>query len=164
MHDLITIQLTDEFRSFQISNIILNPNLWRKYPNRINLDWKRIQFDESQREYIPDSQCGVYSFVVMPGIANHSTCAYLLYVGKTERSFRQRYSEYLYGQKTGKNIEAHKYEMLVKWKDYLWFCYAPITQINIIKQMEDDLIEAYLPPYNKEFPASVRTPMGVLRR
>lgn len=163
MYDLITIQTADELRSFQVNNMILNPNLWRKYPDRINLDWRKIQFGEAQRDCIPDSQCGVYSFVVMPGIARHVACAYLLYVGKTERSFRERYDEYLYGQKTGR-IEAHKYEMLIKWREHLWFCYASITQVNIIKQMEDDLIAAYLPPYNKEFPASVRAPMGVLRR
>ena len=159
MYDLI--KLADEFRSFQVS-MILNPNLWRNYPDRLGLTWTTIQFDQAHLNQMPRDERGVYSFIVMPGIANHVACAYLLYVGKTERSFYERYREYLYGQRTGK-IEVHKYEMLTKWEDHLWFCFASISNTSVIKQIEDDLIGSYLPPYNKEFPATVRAPMGVLR-
>lgn len=165
MYDIVTLNLADEFRSFQVGNMILNPNLWARYPDRLPLNWNSVKFHSSQLENVPNDEHGVYSFVVIPEIANHIACAYLLYVGKTDRSFHERYWEYLYGQRTGKNIGPHKYEMLIKWRDHLWFCYAPIltTAVTQIKQIEDDLLVAYLPPYNKQFPASVRGPMGVLR-
>lgn len=162
MHDVVTLSEADEFRSFEVRRVILNPRLWLAYPDRLPLTWERVKFSANCLNSVPDNVCGVYSFVVMPEIANHVACAYLLYVGKTVRSFRIRYQEYLYGQSTGR-IEAHKYEMLVKWKEHLWFCYAPIAACHQIGQIEEDLIVAYLPPYNKEFPASVRAPMGVLR-
>ncbi|GAB4407829.1 MAG: hypothetical protein Fur0044_00910 [Anaerolineae bacterium] len=152
----------DEFKSFKVEPMVLHPRMWAEYPNRLSLTWNMVKFDVSQLENVPDDVGGVYSFVAIPEIANHISCSYMFYVGKTDRTFRERYKEYLRGQRTGK-IEFHKYEMLVKWRDYLWFCYAPINDTNMIKQLEDDLIGAYIPPFNKEYPAKIRDIMKVLR-
>lgn len=164
MHDILTYQHSTEFQSFEVKLMILNPNLWVKYPNRIRLSWQRIKFHASEVSNVPDDSNGVYSFVVIPDIAEHIACAYMLYVGKTERNFRARYKEYLNDQDlTKKTNRFHIRDMLNKWKDHLWFCYAPINQAMLITQIERDLINSYLPPYCKEYPAEVREPMRVLR-
>lgn len=164
MHDILTDDYAKEFRAFEVRFLILNPNLWDKYPARVPLNWYKIKFNASELSNVPNDSCGVYSFVVIPDIANHIACAYLLYVGKTERNFRRRFKEYLDDQDLSrKTNRVHIREMLNKWKDHLWFCYAPISQANLIKQTEDDLINSYLPPYCKKYPAEVREPMKVLR-
>lgn len=164
MHDILSYDYAKEFRDYEVKFMILNPNLWVKYPNRTSLQWYQIKFSASELANVPDSSCGVYSFVVIPDIAGHVACAYLLYVGKTERNFRTRYREYLDDQDLSKKTNrVHIREMLNKWKEHLWFCYAPVAQVNLIKQLEKDLINSYLPPYCKEFPAEVREPMKVLR-
>lgn len=152
-----------EFRNFKVERMILNPALWVTYPNRIPLTWQRVKFHSSEFLNVPNNCCGVYSFVVIPGIADHIACAYLLYVGKTDRDFRSRYKEYLRDQDPNtKTKRFHIYEMLNNWKEHLWFCYAPIPHGNLIEQIEDDLLAAYLPPYCRDFPAKVREPMRVL--
>jgi hypothetical protein len=164
MHDILTDKHAQEFRDYEVRFMILNPNLWVKYPGRISLQWFKIKFDASELPNVPNNVCGLYSFVVIPGIAEHIACTYLLYVGKTERNFRVRYKEYLDDQDLSKKTNrVHIREMLNKWKDHLWFCYAPIVQRSLIKQLEKDLINSYLPPYCKEYPSEVREPMKVLR-
>lgn len=164
MHDILTDSHAQEFRNYEVKFMILNPNLWGKYPNRIPLQWHKIKFSPSELSNVPNDSCGIYSFVIIPDIAGHIACAYLLYIGKTERNFRTRYREYLDDQDWNKKTNrVHIREMLNKWKDHLWFCYAPISQTSLIKQLEKDLINSYLPPYCKDYPAEVRQPMKVLR-
>lgn len=167
-YDLIpygdTLRESDQLKIHEVRPMVLLPRRWREYPNRVSLNWHLVKFNADELENVPDDQRGVYTFVVIPEIANHISCSYLFYVGKTERTFRARYRDYLRGQRTGK-IEKHKYKMLLQWRDHLWFCYAPIEQIELIKQIENDLIEAYIPPYNKEYPTKfLRDAMGAFSR
>lgn len=164
MHDILTYDYANELSYYEVKFMILNPKLWIKYPNRIPLKWHKIKFCASELLNVPNDSCGIYSFVVVPDIADHIACAYLLYVGKTERDFRTRYREYLDDQDLSKKTNRfHIREMLNKWQDHLWFCYAPISQTGLIQQVEKDLINSYIPPYCKEYPAEVREPMKVLR-
>jgi hypothetical protein len=52
--------------------------------------------------------------------------------------------------------------MLKNFSDHLWFYYAPIAEKNLIRQIEDELITALLPPYNYEYPASIKTVMELV--
>jgi hypothetical protein len=163
-YDLIpfgeTLSESNQLRIHEVRPIVLLPRRWDNFPNRVPLNWRIVKFDENELGNIPDDQRGVYTFVVIPGIANHISCSYLFYVGKTERTFRARYQDYLRGQRTGK-IEKHKYRMLLQWRNHLWFCYAAIEDVDLIKQVEDDLIEAYIPPFNKQYPTKfLRDAMG----
>ena len=80
------MQEADRLRGFKVSNFILDPESWNRYPNRIGLAWNKIRFSEDTIDLVPDDTYGVYSFVVLPNLANHSDCSYLLYVGETRRS------------------------------------------------------------------------------
>jgi len=164
MHDILSYEHSAELKNYKVDFMILDPDLWVRYPNRTPLTWQKIKFGKPHADQIPNDCCGVYSFVVIPEIANHVACAYLLYVGETQRDFRTRYREYLDDQNPSKRTKrVHIREMLTKWQNHLWFCYAPITETKLIKQVEADLINSYLPPYCKEYPAEVREPMKVLR-
>jgi hypothetical protein len=100
---------------------------------------------------------GVYTFLVQPGIANHPCCSYLLYVGETKnQDFRRRYQQYLREKQAGdESVRPHVTDMLQKWDGFLWFYYATIARADLIEDVENALLTAYLPPTNKEFPAKV---------
>ena len=143
---------------FHLKRMVLSPDHWRNYKTSLTLKWERVQFSRENASQIPDDSVGVYTFLVQPGIAQHPECSYLLYVGKTERSFRSRYDSYLSDWKKGdRSTRPHVTEMLEKWQGFLWFSYAPITQANQIITVEDALLAAFLPPVNRDFPANVST-------
>lgn len=100
----------------------------------------------------------MYSFVVQPGIAQHPNCSYLLYVGKTKRTFRARYQEYLrdLNKDSQGTRRPHVTVMLQKWEKYLWFYYAHVDGEKLINQVETALIAAYLPPTNKDLPGTLQ--------
>ncbi|ELS32758.1 MULTISPECIES: hypothetical protein [Pseudanabaena] len=140
---------------FNVKRFILSPENWRNYPNRTNLNWNKIQFLPENANQIPDNQKGIYSFVVSANIAQHPDCSYLFYVGKTvDQNFKARYKQYLYEERKRKP-RMHVLDMLKLWENYLWFCYVPIDDDVLISQLEDDLIEAFLPPVNRQFPVTI---------
>lgn len=95
--------------------------------------------------------------MVQPGIANHPAISYLLYVGKVEKQgFRDRFRQYLNERVVGEKARrVHVTEMLDKWDGYLWFCFAAVDDQQAIEGVEDALLAAYLPPVNKDFPATI---------
>lgn len=141
---------------YKVDRMVLSPSHWRHYKIATPLNWKLIRFNKANTKEIPTDCSGVYCFLAQPGIAQHPTCSYLLYVGKTEQPFRKRYSRYIFDGKAGdKSDRIHVTEMLEKWAGFLWFAYAPIADKGQITKVEDALLESYLPPVNKEFPATV---------
>lgn len=151
------IRQSAEIGLFHVNRMILSPRQWEGCRLPVVLKWNALKFRPENKPRVPDDFGGVYSFVVQPRIANHPKCSYLLYVGQTEkRNFRRRYEEYLRDRNPERSRRPHVTDMLLKWDGYLWFCYARIDQRELITQIEDALIEAYLPPTNKSFPARIR--------
>jgi hypothetical protein len=141
------------FADFHIKRMVLFPYNWAMCRLPIKLNWQVVRFAEQYASRVPNT-CGVYSFLVQPGIANHRHCSYLLYVGETkDQNFRVRYRQYLRDKALGdKSRRPHVAEMLRKWDGYLWFCYARIKNTDAIEAIEEALLKAYLPPTNKDFP------------
>jgi len=142
---------------FHVKRMVLCPFQWQACRLPVNLNWQTVKFTRANATRIPTIGCGVYTFLVQPEIANHPYCSYLLYVGETERqNFRTRYRQYLRDKKAGdRSTRPHVTDMLQKWDGFLWFCYAAINNPNIIEDVENRLLTAYLPPTNKDFPAKV---------
>lgn len=161
-YDLALIQ----FKEFTAKTVrfILDPDQWRGLLLPTRLRWTAVPFQERNLRYIPTNQIGVYSFVVQPDIARHQNCAYLMYIGRTIRqSFRLRYSQYLTEQQT-KRGRPNIIRMLDTWPEHIWFCYAPVKNVNQIARIENRLLTAFLPPMNTEFPAEIRKAMALWRR
>lgn len=156
MHDL---QLSDELRTFELKNVILLPSAWQscRLPK---LKWQVRHFATTAPSRIPKDRRGVYTFVIQPGIANHPHCSFLAYVGKaaSKDGFRARY--YKYRAELG-SVDSDRplvNRMVNKWYNHLWFCYADVTDRYIVG-VEDELLKAYLPPMNTEFPAEISAAM-----
>lgn len=142
---------------FHVKRMVLSPLQWSACRLPLDLQWKAVKFTQKNVNQIPATCCGVYTFLVQPGIANHPCCSYLLYVGKTEgQNFRKRYTQYLRDRRAGdESRRPHITDMLKKWDGYLWFYYARIDEREVIGDVENALLTAYLPPSNKDFPAKV---------
>ena len=158
MHDIVTRGGTREswkLSDFHVKSMVLSPSNWATCQLPVNLTWKAVKFTDSNARQIPET-CGVYTFLVQPSIANHPYCSYLLYVGKAQKNFRRRYRQYLQERRSGDEAtRPHVTDMLQKWDGFLWFCYAGISQTDLIETVENALLVAYLPPTNKDFPAKV---------
>lgn len=138
--------------------MVLSPPQWQLCRLPVRLAWRTVKFQRANVRRVPNNAKGIYTFVVKPGIANHPSCAYLMYVGKAEKQvLRDRFSQYFVEKDKGETSRRpHVTEMLLKWDDFLWFYYAEISDASKIKQVEDELLAAYLPPSNRTFPSKVR--------
>jgi len=158
----LDLKMMLQFRQHTVE-FILDPNQWGSLSLPITLNWNTIPFGEPHLLAIPDDESGVYSFIIKPGIANHSECAHLMYIGKAKsQSFRDRYRQYLQDQRTqmGRPLIVH---MLKTWPEHLCFCYATIKQTSYIDDIEDCLIRAFIPPINTSYPADIRRSMTLWR-
>jgi excinuclease UvrABC nuclease subunit len=149
---------TYKLSDFKLSRMVLSPAHWRSCKLPVKLAWRGVKFHSANTTRIPEKAKGVYTFVVKPGIADHPSCSYLMYVGKAEdQVLRDRFRQYFAERAEGeKSRRPHVTEMLLKWEGFLWFYYAAVANKSKIKRLEDQLLAAYLPPTNRAFPSKVR--------
>jgi hypothetical protein len=141
---------------YRVDRMLLHPDLWSQYPARVPLAWTRVKFDSASVASVSAKEMGVYSFVAEPGIADHPSRGYLLYVGKVrDRPFRPRFGDYL-NELSAKKPRENIRRMIKAWGAYLWFYYAPVSDVSIIDAVEDDLIGSFVPPFNRSYPAKIR--------
>lgn len=154
--DFIATQRTvKDVKYYHVPRFILCPMHWTGYPGITALTWNRVKFTESNASLIPNDKTGVYSFVVDADVAQHPACSYLLYIGKVkDQNLRARYRQYLRASTAWKS-RPHIADMVEKWSDHLWFCYAEVSDTTVINQLEEDLITAFLPPENRSWPATI---------
>lgn len=134
------------------------PRQWKACELQEPFSWVTHPFKNDQIENIPSSP-GIYSFVIRPGLVSHPACSYLMYIGKTERTLRERFSEYFVEQ----NNDSRRpkiVRLLRMYRGYLYFCCSVIREAEQINKIEEELINAYLPPCNDQFPARIRRVIG----
>ena len=139
------------------------PRLWAEYSDshNWNFDWHFCQFNETQIDNIP-TEPGIYTFVVQPSLANHPSSSYLMYVGKTARTLRDRFKDYL-RERTREIGRPRVVRLLNKYPDNLLFCYTVVPDLTQLGNIEDALMTAFVPPCNDQLPARVRAIMEALR-
>lgn len=147
------VDLIDERdqRKIHTREFILWPQKWTAYNLPDLFDWEIHPFQPNQIKNIP-SEPGIYSFVIQPGIASHAHCSYLMYIGRTERTLRVRFGEYLRDRNNPKS-RPKILELLNRYEDYLHFCCVTIEEKKRIMEIESTLINAFQPPCNDRFPA-----------
>jgi excinuclease UvrABC nuclease subunit len=147
-HDLIDLQ--KEYISF-VREFTLWPKHWDSIKDIGPLNWQTIPFDDKHVGEIPSSP-GIYSFVINPGVTSHPQ-RYLCYIGKSDRTLKERYSEYLREAQKDDGRPKIVY-LLNSWKSYLEFCYVPMKNGNL-RELEKRLVDAFIPPFNSEFSAKI---------
>lgn len=127
-----------------------SPLMWSFCKLDVELQWKSVKFNKDHRKQVPNDKFGIYAFMLEPDFKGPPSTAYLLYVGKTEENFRERYRKYL--PKQSKDFGRMAIEwMLQEWDGYIWFHYAEINDKNLVYPTEQALLNACIPPYNAQF-------------
>lgn len=139
-------------------DFFLWPRQWKAYNLSDSFNWKIHPFQRNQVKHIP-REPGIYSFVIQPGIASHPHCSYMMYIGKTCNTLRDRFRDYL-DEQNDPNGRRKVVRFLHKYQGYLHFCCSTIAETEQIKKIEDALISAFLPPCNSQFPADIRPAIG----
>ena len=143
-----------------VRKFFLHPDSFNDPNNQIgiSLDWKSLKFTKSNLTNVPTHE-GIYCFVCKPEVSNFFETRYLFYVGKTTRTLKVRFSEYLNDLEGRGKPRPRVFEMLKLYDGYLHFYYTEINNDeNIdIDDVEDKLINTFIPHINCEIPiASVR--------
>jgi hypothetical protein len=160
VNDLIIEQ--DQAKAHE-HTFLLWPRLWQEYTEShgFSFDWEEHQFLSSEAGNIPNEP-GLYTFVIQPNVANHPSCSYLMYLGKTKK-LRRRFRDYL----REKRLEIGRpkvVNLLNKYPYHTCFCYAVVEDSSILTEMEKALLGAFVPPINKEqFPAKISRIVEALR-
>lgn len=142
-----------------VRKFFLHPPTWEDGSNHVslNLKWKNYKFTKANKSRVPDNK-GIYCFVVKPRVPNVFNSHYLFYVGKTTRTLKKRYSEYL-RDKEGKGKPRHKvFEMLKLYDNYLYFYCTEINSDVNITDTENKLLNTFMPYVNTEVPKATIKP------
>jgi hypothetical protein len=147
----------NDFSRYRIQRFILHPEQWancRIEPERLR--WTKIKFCKDAVQTLPKDRHGIYSFIAQPDVAGHTAVGYLLYIGKAQtQSLQDRVSNYLH-EANSKKCRVHIVEMLRHCPDHLWLHYAEVDDPQAISEIENSLIKAFLPPFNRVFPATIK--------
>lgn len=136
-----------------IRKFLLYPSYWADKSNKINFDvqWSACKFTPSNRNNIPKEK-GVYCFVVIPSYSQLFETKYLFYVGKTNRTLWERYTEYLDDQEGRGKPRKKVFEMLTLYKGHLQFFYAPLSSTDNVDLFEEKLLNTFVPHINTNIP------------
>jgi hypothetical protein len=146
--------VTDQYGDFpfHIHKMTLWPQQWLGYRNRVPCQWQHCRLEQASRLNVPTTP-GVYTLIIMSSIAGHPFGSYLMYVGQAT-SLRRRFGEYLNAERRASG-RPKIFKLLNLYESHLWFCYTEAPRISIT-DLEDDLLEAFIPPCNNNYPASIR--------
>ena len=147
----------------------LNPqNCWESFNADFNgivnsNEWKEIKFlNDSTTEIndsissVPNDKGGIYLFVLKPDIV---PCVhkYILYVGRVQctgaQNLRKRFREYVHDQRGPISL------MRETWGKDLYIRYLPLTDNEMIKALEKELIRTIIPPCNSDYPGTLNKVM-----
>ena len=136
------------------------PARWGAVAGRERLRWERFDFDAGAVDTIPQHP-GFYCFFLGPPPDGLPPVGYPLYLGKTERTLRQRYREYLREQAAGEG-RTHVRKFLDVFEGELAFlCTTFNGTHDEVMAMERALLDALMPAYSDSgYSAEVRAGRG----
>ncbi len=156
--DIIINQLTEGAVKF-----VLAPDRWATCNLPVQLNWRPIPFNDANQATLLPNAGGVYSFILKPAVVGPPETAYLLYIGKTKK-ISKRYKDYLfYKSPSGYKYRPHIHDVLNKWPDEIWFSFATLDDLDLLKTVEDTLLNSCVPPFNIEFEGRVNTAVRLWR-
>ncbi len=157
----------DMCRAVKLSSIrfTLNPqDCWSTFNQKFNEFlsdemWREIKFLNDSAtginemiNTVPTDKGGIYVFFLRPDIIP-VVHKYILYVGRVQytphQNLRKRFKEYL--TDTRGDIEY----MRETWGKDLYIRYLPLTDNELIKSLEKELMRVIIPPCNTDYPGTL---------
>lgn len=134
----------------------LDRRQWAKAPTRA-LTWQSVNFppDFITRRTLP-TDSGVYVFVAEPNLFSLTQTSTLLYVGKAKH-INIRIRAYISELKlrSGKTARPHIWRMINAWHGHLRYYYTTTVDVDAAEALEDEMLAALNPYFNKELPAEL---------
>ena len=141
---MLSTTLWNSFDS-DVRSVVSHPQSWHEV-KLLDQNGKR----NSQLSTIPNNKGGVYLLLVKPNILTESHL-FLMYIGRAhiseDQNLRKRCSQYPAEKKRPK-IKR----MIEQWGQYLYIRYLPLDDNAVIDNVEKELINKILPPFNDEIP------------
>ena len=136
-----------------IKKFLLLPEFWEDVTKEIpiKLKWDFKKFSAINKKHIP-AEKGVYAFVLVPKYDNFLETKYLFYAGKTNRTLRIRFSEYLNEMKGKGKPRKKVFKMFKQYKGYLYFYYSEIPNRHDVDLCEEQILNTFVPHVNTSIP------------
>jgi hypothetical protein len=150
--------------SFHEVDVLLWPELWKRHKVRKSdpTSWSMEKFLKQNSDKIPRAP-GVYAFLIKPMIPEGLDHGVLIYVGKADKSIRDRYMHYLRQASDPQHGRPVVAMYLHKYEGYLHFAYAEMKSAARPSAFESRLITALIPVVNRQFPAKIRRVVNAFR-
>lgn len=134
----------------------LDRRQWAKAPPT-PLTWISVPFppDKATRRSLPNDS-GVYVFVAEPNLFSLPQASTLLYVGKAKQ-IKSRIRAYIGELKIrfAKSGRPHIWRMTHAWNGHLKYYYTTTANVTAAEDLEEEMLEALNPYFNKELPAEL---------
>lgn len=154
------IQEEDNLKARSVE-FTLVPDAWKAFGgDLLPCSWQMTKLDQSGRNHpCLGDRAGIYTLLVVPGIATHPACAYLMYVGQTH-NLGDRFGNYLVTEKKTRK-RPNVFRLLNIYEGYIWFCFTEV-EADRLDEYENALMDAYMPPVNAKnrMPAGIRSTIG----
>ena len=149
-------QQVDAMKAHVIQPIVMWPKLWSEFttPAAHVWNWDSVPFQRDYSDSVPNDRHGIYTFAIAPGVAQHPLLYLVTYVGKADRmTLRARFLSYFNEKHSLKR--PHIGRFLRHYEGFIMFSFCCVEESSTIPEIEDELINALLPPLCKELPAKV---------
>ena len=138
------------------TRIVMSPQLWSEFktpPNHV-WNWDSVPFQKDCSDAVPDDQHGVYTFAIAPSVAQHPLFYLVTYVGKAEKmTLQARFLSYFNEKKNLKR--PHISLFLNRYDGFIMFSFCPVADVSTIFEIENQLINALIPPLCRQYPDAV---------
>jgi len=154
IHDLAFV------RSHYIE-MMFYPQAWQSAPGS-SPTWTGVEFPPKPRKLIPHKP-GVYAFVVTPNLFDLEQASALFYIGKATNLYN-RIGAYL-GEIDGNFKKTDRplvWKMINQWNGYLKYFYTVTATVAEAESLEDEMLNAFRPPFNKDYEAEVSKVMRAM--
>ncbi|WP_342932323.1 hypothetical protein [Paraburkholderia diazotrophica] len=134
------------------------PAAWGAAANSSHV-WATERFPPTRRGDIP-KEPGVYAFVVKSELFDFPLASGLFYVGKATCLY-DRIAAYI-GEQDKDFMDSkrpHVWRMVNQWKGHLLYLYTKTADVAAAEALEDKMLSAFLPHFNRQFEASVSQTM-----
>ena len=146
------------FHDFHFVKLMFYPSAWKQAIHSSHT-WEVTDFPPIPKNVIPKKP-GVYIFVVQPEIFDFIHSSGLFYVGKATNLY-ERISAYI--SEINKDQLASKrplvWRMVNQWNGHLKYHYTTTKEVSEAESLEDEMLKAFTPPFNKQYPAEISARM-----
>ena len=141
------------FRNGHHVRMMFYPPSWKTAPST-KVTWSSEDFPPVPKSLIP-TQPGVYVFVVMTNLFGFDHGNGLFYIGKAT-NLNERIDAYI--GEIGKRFVGRKrplvWRMINQWHGHLKYYYTTTKDVAEAEILEDQMLTAFQPPFNKQFDAT----------